>query len=276
MSIPMPESVLNFDASLNKFDGSIRDFQEWLNKIVRNCERWAPWLKPVAKWMADAIDWIEENVKKLLSEIGKFFTRPGHPIALWENGNRWVDEVGKRAGDQVGVISIGFMNADDKWKGDAAESYFKGLPLQSGAAAGVHAACEKMQSSLHDMALAIGAFWLGSLIAIGKIIVELIPEAAATAVPPTAPAGLAAAVASVAAFIALWGSIVVLFYEYVSKLFNQQTELAKQFDNNTAFPGPPTGTWPKSTTEDLSDGTWNDSKGGSGKEDDKSDWQMRY
>jgi hypothetical protein len=218
--------------------------------------------------MSDAIDWLDKNVRKLLSEIGKFFTRPGHPIALWESGNRWAAEVGKRAGDQVGVITIGFMNADDKWKGDAADAYFKGLPLQSGAAAQVHAVCEKMQGSLHDLALAIGGFWLGSLIAVGKVIAELIPSAAATAVPPTAPAGLAGAVASVAGFIALWGTIVVLFYEYVTSLFQEQTNLTNQLNDNKAFPGPPAGTWPKSTSQDFSDGTWSDN--------DKSDWQMRY
>jgi hypothetical protein len=266
-SIPMPVSVMNFEATLSKLDSALDDFNGWVDRIVRNCERWAPWLKPVAAWMGDAIQWLKDNVPKLLSEIGKFFTRPGHPIALWENGNRWVAEVGKRAGDQVGVITVGFMNADDKWKGDAAEAYFKGLPLQSGAAAQVHSVCEKMQGSLHDMALGIGGFWLGTLLAVGKVIVELIPEAAATATP-AAPAGLAGAVASVAGFIALWGSIVWLFYEYVTSLFGQQVELTNQLNNNLAFPGPPSGTWPKSTTQDFSDGTVSDN--------DKSDWQMRY
>lgn len=267
-AIPMPPSVLGFDAMMSKLDSAIDDFKEWVDKIIRNCERWAPWLKPVAAWMGEAVDWLQDNVPKLLSEIGKFFTRPGHPIALWENGNRWVAEVGKRAGDQAGVVTLGFMNADDKWKGDAADAYFKGLPLQSGAAAQVHTVCEKMQGSLHDLALAIGGFWLGSLIAIGKVIAELIPEAAATAVPPTAPAGLAGAVASVATFIALWGTVVLAFYQYVTSLFDQQVELTNQLNNNQAFPGPPAGTWPKSTTQDFADGTWSDS--------DKSDWQMRY
>ena len=116
---------MNFDEMLSKIDSSLDDFKQWIDKIIKDCNRWAPWLKPVAAWMGDAIDWLQENVRKLLSEIGKFFTRPGHPIALWESGNRWAAEVGKRAGDQVGVITIGFMNADDKWKGDAADAYFK-------------------------------------------------------------------------------------------------------------------------------------------------------
>jgi hypothetical protein len=265
---PMPVSVLNISETLAKVDSSLQDFQQRIDKIVSNSERWADWLQPIADWMGKAIDWLKVNVPKLLSEIGKFFTEPGHPIALWENGDRWVSEVGKRAGDQVGVISAGFMNADDKWKGDAADAYLKGLPLQSGAAAQVYAICEKMQSSLHGLALGIGGFWLGTLIAVGKLVSELIPETAATAVPPTAPVGLSAAVASVAGFIALWGTITWGFYEYVTHMFNEQTNLTNQLANNQAFPGPPIGAWPKSTTEDFSDGTLSDG--------DKSDWQMRY
>ncbi|MEU4220944.1 hypothetical protein [Actinoplanes sp. NPDC026623] len=60
----------------------------------------------------------------------------------------------------------------------------------------------------------------------------------ATAVPPTAPAGLAAAVASVAGFIALWGTVVLAFYHYVTSLFDQQVDLTNQLNNNQAFPGP--------------------------------------
>jgi hypothetical protein len=266
-TIPMPASVINFDEMLSKLDFGIDDFKRWIDKIIRDCTRWAPWLVPVAKWMSEAVRWLVDNVGKLLSEIGRFFTQPGHPVALWENGNRWVAEVGKRAGDQVGVITVGFMNADDKWKGDAADAYLKGLPLQSGAAAQVHTVCEKMQGSLHDLALAIAGFWLGTLIAVGKVIAELIPEAAATAVPPTAPAGLAGAVASVAGFIALWGTVVLAFHQFVASLFEEQANLINQLHDNRAFPGPPAGTWPKSTTQDFSDAVWNDS--------DKSDWQMR-
>ena len=264
----MPVSVMNFDETLAKVDAALTDFQTRVDSITTNAERWAPWLQPVADWMSEAIDWLKVNVPKLLSEIGKFFTRPGHPVALWENGNRWVAEVGKRAGDQVGVITGGFMNADDKWKGDAADAYLKAFPLQSAAAAQVFAVCEKMQGSLHNLALGIGGLWLGTLVALAKVIAELIPESAATAVPPTAPAGLAAAVGSVASFIALWGTVVFGFYQYVTSLFEEQTALTNQLNNNQAFPGPPAGTWPQSTTEDFSDGTFSDG--------DKSDWQLRY
>lgn len=267
-SIAMPASIMNFDEVLSKLDIGLDDIKRWADKIVRNCRRWAPWLIPVAEWMGDAIRWLDDAVKEILSEIGKFFTRPGHPIALWQAGNRWSSEVGKKAGEQVGVVTLGFMNADDKWKGDAAEAYFKGLPLQSTAADKVHTICGEVQSSLHDIALAIGGFWLGTLIAVGKLIVELIPSAAATAVPPTAPAGLTAAVVSVGGFIVLWGGVALCFYEYVTGLFEQQRNLVKQFDDSKGFPGPPAGTWPKSTSEDFSDGSW--------KDNDKSDWQMRY
>jgi hypothetical protein len=264
----MPVSVLQFDQVMSKMEFGVNDVKRWVDKILRDCRRWAPWLVPVAEWMGKAIRWLEEAIGNLLSEIGKFFTQPGHPIALWENGTRWVTEVGKRAGDQVSVVTIGFMNADDKWKGDAADAYFKGLPLQSAAADKVHTICQDIGGSLHSLAIAIGAFWVGTLVAVGKLITELIPEAAATAVPPTAPAGLAGAVASVAAFIALWGTIILAFYEYVTRLFEEQTNLTNQLSDNKAFPGPPVGTWPRSTTQDFSDATWSDG--------DKSDWQMRY
>ena len=259
---------MQFDELLSKTDFGLRDIMRLVDKIVRSCNRWLPWMGPMAQWMSDAIDRLTEVTRKILSEIGKFFTRPGHPVALWNSGERWISEVGKRAGDQVGVVNVGTLRADDKWKGDAAESYFKGLARQSGALDKVHAIATDVGTSLRDIAFGIGAFWVGTTLAIAGVVVELVAAGAATAVPPTAPAGIAGAVASVAKFIAIWGPMVLCFYEYISSLTSQQSNLLAQLSDNKSFPGPPVGTWPKSTSEDFSDGSYSDN--------DKSDWQLKY
>jgi hypothetical protein len=94
------------------------------------------------------------------------------------------------------------------------------------------------------------------------------PAAAATAVPPTAPVGIVAAVGSVIGFIALWGAIVGTFYNYLKNLLTEQSDLMAQLADNAAFPGPPVGAWPRSTTDNLSDGRLSDG--------DSTDWQLRY
>jgi hypothetical protein len=268
MAQPIPSAVGGFDGLMNRMDFSIEDLQRHIDKIIRDCERWLPWLGPFARTVAEAIRALDEMTRKILSEIGKFFTQPGHPYALWVNGNRWVTEVGKKAGDRVGTMTGDYQQSDDKWKGPAADAFGKTLPPQKAALEKVQAMCNEIRDSLHNIALGIVGFWIGTALAVAKLVTELIPEGAATAVPPTAPAGIAAAVASVAGFLVLWGAIIAGFYEYLKNLFTEQSDLLAQLADNAAFPGPPVGAWPRSTTDNLADGSLSDG--------DTTDWQLRY
>jgi hypothetical protein len=268
MSVAIPASVLQFDELMSRMEFGIMDLQRWIARIIRYCNRWLPWLGPAAKWVLDAMHRLEDMIRRFCSEVGKFITRPGHPLALWQHGTQWITEVGKRAGDRVGTVTSDYMQSDDKWKGPAAEAFIKTLPPQKAALEKVLTISGEIGDSLHNVAIGIGAFWLATVLAVAKLITELIPEAAATAVPPTAPAGIGAAVASAAGFIVLWGAIIAGFWEYLSRLFREQSDLIVQLSDNQAFPGPPVGSWPQSTTANLSDGSVTDG-------DNRSDWELR-
>lgn len=254
-----------------KIDTGIKDIFDWANKIWRNCNRWLPWLGPLAQKLADAMDRFTKLCNDIASEIGKFFTRWGSPISLWQTGSDWKSEVGRRASERSGTMTSEHMKSEDgdKWKGPAANAYLKMLPAQKSASEKVQKLANETGDALQNTAIGIGLFWAGLAFAIISLVLEFIPEAAATATP-AAPAGIAAAIASVLKFLATWGATIAALLGYLKMIYDQVGALEKTLNDGADLGGPPTGHWPVATNaSSFKDGGINPETG-------KPKWQLNY
>jgi hypothetical protein len=260
---PGPSSAAEVSALGQKIDIGIRDIIDWGNKIMREINRWLPWLGPFASKVAAALDKFDELLRKIASEIGKFATRWGAPWGLSDAGEAWRNEVAKRAGDQSGKMTFEFMQAEDGtiWTGDGATAYLRMLPSQKAALEKIFTIATGIGNSLRNIANAIWIFWVAAGFAIVGLVLEFIPEAAASATP-AAPAGIAAAVASALKFLAIWGTAAGLLLKYLMDLRKEFDALDALAIDGTAFSGPPDESWPVATSAtDLNDGSVSDGDG---------------
>jgi len=198
-------------------------------------------------------------------------TRWGSPWSLWQAGSDWHTEVARRAGERSGTMTADFMKSEDgdKWKGPAANAYLKTLPAQKSASERVHKLANDTGDSLQSIAKGIAAFWIAGAFAIVSLVLEFIPEAASTATP-AAPAGIAAAIASVLKFLVTWGAVIAALATYLTTVFDQLASLEKTANDNNDLAGPPTGHWPVATKASTF------SNGGINPETGKPKWQLNY
>src|SRR5689334_7394782 len=103
MADTMPVSVAQVGAEVDRVEEALR----LARRIVANCEG-----VPIIMRFDDALRGVFETFDKLVKgivvEIGRLLSQPGHPIALWTGGSRWVSEVGSKAGDRVGTFTADF------------------------------------------------------------------------------------------------------------------------------------------------------------------------
>jgi hypothetical protein len=111
----------------------------------------------------------------------------------------------------------------------------------------------------------IVAMWAGVAIAIGSFVIELMAEGGAAATGVGAPPAAAAAGVSTAKVIGMVAAIIGAFLTYIGLLVDAMSTLRQKLNGNEPYPG---GSWPRSTTADLSDGSLTDGDG--------TDWRMKY
>jgi hypothetical protein len=97
------------------------------------------------------------------------------------------------------------------------------------------------------------------------VVVQLSVAAAATAAPPTAPAGAAAGIATIGEFVAITAGLLAALGNECTATLRAEHDLTVQLTDSAAFPA---GHWPVSATVELSDGSMTDG--------DASDWSLRY
>jgi hypothetical protein len=252
MAIPLPLSEAEFSDALRRVDDGMHKIVDLTNKIVDNCNRFGKWLGPLWDDVVDLLNKFVDLVKRVLSEIGKFFTRPGVPWTLWNHGSEWTEQVGQRASTLQAKATSGQTDIDERWQGPAATAYLGTLPDQNKALAGIKAATDDLDDALSKVAGGIIGFWIGVLAAVVPFIIELIGwGAASTTGVGTAPA-VAGAGASTLKVLGIIVAVVTAAIAYLSAISSQYKDLLQRVDNNDGYPG---GHWPRSTNDVIADGS---------------------
>ncbi|GAA3344167.1 hypothetical protein GCM10020358_46310 [Amorphoplanes nipponensis] len=252
MGVALPLSEGEFDDVLRRVDDGLQKVVDLSNKIVDACNRIGQWLGPLWDDVVDLLNKFVDLVQKLLSEIGKFFTRPGVPWSLWNHGTDWVKEVGGPVSDLISQATTGQTDIDERWQGPAATAYLGTLPDQGKALAAIVAATADIDDALTKVAGGIIAFWLGVLAAIVPFIIELTGWGAAASTGVGAPPAAAGAGASTLKALGIITAVVTAAITYLTAISSQYKDLLQRVENNDGFPG---GHWPRSTNDVIADGS---------------------
>jgi uncharacterized protein YukE len=262
MSLPL--SGAEFDDTLRRVETTLRQVVDQANGIVDACESVGKWLGPLWDDVLDLLKQFGRLVERVLSEIGKFVSRPGVPLTLWTHGTSWTTEVGKRVTDLITEASAGQTEVDERWQGPAATAYLGTLPDQAKALAAIKAATDDVDDALTKVAGGIIAFWLGILAAVVPFVIELLGWNAAASTVVGAPPAAAGATASTVKVLGIIAAVVTAAIAYLTSISSQYKDLLQRVNNNDGFPR---GHWPRSTTTVIADGSLAD--------DRNTNWHLR-
>ncbi|MPZ65193.1 MAG: hypothetical protein GEU83_06635 [Pseudonocardiaceae bacterium] len=202
------------------------DFQQLLDKAERLLDR----IRTKANELVESLNnllskipsllvpgWVVESIQtgirkmyevydQLVTKMQEFFESPGWPWALYDAGDRWLNEVGSAAADTEERINADRLKVDDYWKGSAAQSYTNTLGTQQAAFAAMVGVARKVKESLHQAGRGIRNFWIAIAIglttaAVGIVaaIIEVTGVLTAPAAPPTATIAIVAAISTILA-----------------------------------------------------------------------------
>jgi hypothetical protein len=252
MGVALPLSEGEFNDTLRRVDESRQKITDLTNNIIDACNRVGQWLGPLWDNVVELLNRFVDLVQKLLSEIGKFITRPGVPWTLWNHGTEWVKEVGRPVSDLISQATTGQTDIDERWQGPAATAYLGTLPDQGKALAAIVAATADIDDALTKVAGGIIAFWLGVLAAIVPYIIELAGWGAAASTGVGAPPAAAGAGASTLKVLGIIAAVVTAAITYLTAVSSQYKDLLQRVENNDGFPA---GHWPRSTNDVIADGS---------------------
>jgi hypothetical protein len=246
----------------------LEDIRRTAEEIIRTCGVWLGRLGPLAGPLRRDLVEFAVRIDQVLTTVGDMISHPGEPVLLWRAGQAWIDQVSPQAGNLVGTLTAAYMQADDAWKGPAATAYLDTLPAQKDAAAALHEVTGRIGITLQETALTIGAFWMALLGAVVGLLAQLVGAAAAAATGVGAPPAAVVALSAVARFLTMLAAMTVAAVAALHEISSNQTAMVIALTDNAAFPGPPAGAWPLSTTGRMSDGSMSDGDG--------SDWRLAY
>lgn len=252
MGLALPLSEAEFSDVLRRVDDGLHKIVELANKIVDACNRAGRWLGPLWDDVVDLLHRFVDLVKRLLSEIGKFITRPGVPWTLWKHGSDWTEQVGKRASDLASKATVGQTEIDERWQGPAATAYLGTLPDQNKALTAIKAATDDLDDALTKVAGGIIGFWMGVLAAVVPFIIELIGWLAAACTGVGAPAAAAGSGVSTLKVLGIIAAVATAATTYLVAISSQYKDLLQRVNNGEGFPG---GHWPRATNDVIADGS---------------------
>jgi len=265
---PIPAPVSGFDQLVAHVARVLDDIERVADRFLSTCGAWLMPLGPLAGALRADLAAFKTQIDKILDTVGKMISEPGRPVTLWQAGDAWMEQVSPQAGNLVGTLTSAYMEADDAWKGPAATAYLDTLPAQKDAAAALHEVTGKVGITLQETGLTIAAFWMGLLGAVAGLLAQLLGASAAAATGVGAPPAAVVAVAATTRFLAMLAAMTLAALAALHEISSNQSALVVALNDNAAFPGPPAGRWPVSTTGRMSDGSMSDGDG--------SDWQLAY
>ena len=252
MGVALPLSEGEFNDALRRVDEGTQKITDLTKSIIDACNRVGQWLGPLWDDVVDLLNRFVDLVQKLLSEIGKFLTRPGVPWTLWNHGTEWVKEVGKPVSDLISQATTGQTDIDERWQGPAATAYLGTLQDQGKALAAIVAATADIDDALTKVAGGIIAFWLGVLAAIVPYIIELAGWGAAASTVVGAPPAAAGAGASTLKVLGIVAAVLTAAVTYLTAVSTQYKLLLRRVETSEGFPA---GHWPRSTNDIIADGS---------------------
>ena len=252
MGVALPLSENEFNDALRRVEDGMQKITDLTNKIIDGCNRVGKWLGPLWDDVVELLNKFVDLVQKLLSEIGKFFTRPGVPWTLWNHGTDWVKSVGKPVSDLISQATTGQVYVDERWQGPAATAYLGTLPDQAKALTQIVAATNDIDDALTKVAGGIIAFWIGVLAAIVPYAIELAGWSTAAATGVGAPPAAAGAGASTLKALTIVTAVITAAIAYLTAISSQYKDLLQRVENNDGFPS---GHWPRSTNDIIADGS---------------------
>lgn len=215
-----------------KFD-SLRDKVNWVLGKIPFFLGW------VEDKLRDAWDWFVEKWNEFWDAANLIFGNMGDRDALSTTSSDWVSSVGTPVSGKVDVVDRALLQADDHWKGQAADSYFPKAALHK-------AAMDKVQSTfvtaatsaIESVRSGLTKFYTALITALGAFIGGMIGAIASTATILGAPAGpiIAAGAALIAVGAFYTGGLLLK-----SDCTTAKQTLENARGNLTGFPN---GAWP--------------------------------
>ncbi|MFG2040208.1 hypothetical protein [Dactylosporangium sp. NPDC048998] len=256
---------------LNDFGHLLRSAEELLDaaarhaaRVVADCHRWLRLLGPAATALERPLAELERAAADVAGQLRTMLDRPGDPVALWLAGERWRLAVAAPAAERAATFTAGFLHADDRWQGPAADAYVRALPPQHEALLHLADAAGGTAASLRETAVALAAYWTAVGATLTGLTAQLATAAAATASPATAPAGAALALTAATECIAALNGLDRALTLELERARRTQQALLTRLADGPAFPS---GHWPVVVAASLSDASLTDGDG--------SDWSLR-
>jgi uncharacterized protein YukE len=249
---PDPDSLQGpVDDILQEIQGKTTDLFNGINDILS----WVPWpLSELIPVIEQGIEALEQKIKEFWDQVNEFIHERGSSSALTQAGQIWQQQVATPAGNLAGKLSPNIMQAEDDWTGDAANAYKNTIPAQDSALTAIQKIANQIDTSLTNIASAIGSFWTAVYAALAAFVVGLIGAVAACCTVVGIPVGIAAVCGVAGVIIAGITAAVMAITGIINSAKAEQTQLIQQLSDNSNFPS---GQWPVSTS-DMSDdhGGW--------------------
>jgi uncharacterized membrane protein YphA (DoxX/SURF4 family) len=231
---------------LDKVNSLLGDIPGWLQSAIG-------WIVDEAKklWQqikdlsAKLLDWLEKNVWPVLKA----------PFTLWDASTQWTTAVYHPVTTVSGEVNTAKTTVDDWWQGAAATAYTQLIPVQKAASDKVAEIASKVKDALQNLSFGIGALYIGIILALVGLLLQVTGAGAAIASVIGIPAGLVALVAAIletaGGVAAIWGVANTIATDALGT-FNTLLQLK---NDNSAFEG---GHWPKdqSALGEVGNGPW--------------------
>lgn len=250
---------VEFDGIIGDVREALADVPEKFGEFVDEVVYWTEWMWDwVVEGIMDTLEWIGDTLSAVCEKLNEIFSFMGDPVALWNTGTSWVDNVGGPASGKQECFTLGYMKTDDEWQGTAADAYRNTFPPQKSALDTVMSISSSVDGLLTKVSIAIGVFWIGVAVALGQFLFELIGELAGA----ETGVGIGAAVAAAAVSCGKLSGIIAGAVGLIEGLLIKEIGPAMKDLHKLVVDGDslPDGNWPK-LTSDIADSSHKENKG---------------
>ncbi len=212
------------------------------------------WAAGVAALLA-AARWVAAQIQAVGAVLMRMAGGAAFPMMAWECSDAWNDvPVAKLRGRQR--IDPSMSSVRDRWRGLAADNYYKVAVEQAGAVDRALTGAELVRDQLRECAIATGALYGALSVGVYECLGILCAAVALTATGIGSPEGIACAIGAVADFVALVIAIAAALYATASVTARVPDALADCF----------AGDWPSPHPSTYADGSLSDG--------DTTDWRL--
>lgn len=255
----MTTPAIDFDEAAQRVEELVEELRRTWDSIVSAVNRALSAVPALLQHFVEpirrAFEWAAAKVSEVFTQMYEFLTDRGSSAAIRAAGEQWNTQVGARASTQAGLLVKESLETDNQWQGMAAERYGEVVTQQNKALNQVKTITDTVQTTLNEVASALGAFWTGYAIATGAYVVSMAGCIVGAATVVAAVPALVAAAGFSATYI---GAALTL----AMTCRNALDEKKVKFDQQTTFSGTFAGQqWPSATAEQVSDGSVRDGDG---------------